>query len=87
MTGVSQVLSSLKPNKGGTVTFGDNAKRHIVGIGNVGNSTTPNIEKVLLVDGLKHSLLSVSQLTDKNFLVVFDKHTCHIISKYDMKIV
>jgi len=53
MTGDSQILSNLKPKKGGTVTFGDNAKGQIVGIGNVGNSSTPHIENVLLVDGLR----------------------------------
>ena len=46
-------------------TFGDNAKGRIIGQGNIGNVTFSLIESVLLVDGLKHNLLSISQLCDK----------------------
>ena len=37
------------------------------------NSST-SIENVLLIDGLKHSLLSVHQLCDKGLLISFDSH-------------
>ena len=43
-----------------TVTFRDNAKGKIVGIGNVGNPKNPSIKNVLLVDRLKHNLISIS---------------------------
>ena len=45
-----------------------------------------SIENVLLVNGLKHSLLSVSQLCDKGFWVLFDSHNYFIESKHDKKI-
>ena len=45
--------------------------------------TNPLIENVLLVDGLKQNLLSISQLCDKNFRIVFEKHAC-IIYDSDM---
>ena len=44
----------------GYITFGDNAKGKIIGQGNIGNDTSSLIENVLLVDGLKHNLLSIS---------------------------
>ena len=53
------------------MTFGDDANWRIIGQGNIGNSTPSLIENVLLVDGLKHNLLSISQLCDKDFKVIF----------------
>ena len=56
----------LKP-KNGDVTFGDNSKGQIKGIGKIGNKFFIFIENVLLVNGLKYNLLSISQLCDKGF--------------------
>ena len=61
----------LKPKSGGDITFGDNSKGQIEGIGIIGNKSSIFIEKVLLVNGLKHNLLSISQLFDKGFKGVF----------------
>ena len=33
---------------------------------------------VLLVEGLKHNLISISQLCDKGFKVMFDPNSCLI---------
>ena len=44
----------------------------------IGMNPSNSIDFFLLVDGLKHSLLSVSQLCDKGFLVSFDSHNCFI---------
>jgi len=44
------------------------------------------IENVLLVDGLKHDLLSISQLCDKGFRVMFDKKNCIIENASDGKV-
>ena len=60
MTGDHSLLSTLSSREEWTVTFGDNAKETIVGIGNVGNPDNPSIENVLLVDRLKHDLISIS---------------------------
>ena len=60
-------FSFLTKKNGGYVTFGDNAKGRIIGQGNIGNRTSSLIESVLLVDGLKHNLLSISQLCDNGF--------------------
>ena len=50
---------------------GDNSKRKIISIGNIGKTHSLVIEDVLLVDGLKHNLLSISQLCDKDYNVIF----------------
>ena len=42
------------------VTFGDNSKARAVGIGYVGFVGTTQVEQVLLIDGLKYNLLSIS---------------------------
>ena len=34
---------------------------------------------MLYVEGLKHNLLSISQLCDKGFRVCFDTHACHVV--------
>ena len=39
------------------------------------------IENVALVDGLKHNLLSVSQLCDKGFNVIFDDLACNVFDR------
>ena len=68
-------------HEGGTVTFGDDAKGKIIGISNVKLGTSPLIENIVLVDGLKHNLLSVSQLCDKGFNVVFDNIACRVFDR------
>ena len=61
MTGYKVKFAFLIKKNGGYVTFGDNTKGRIIGQGNIGNDTVSLIESVLLVDGLKHNLLSISQ--------------------------
>ena len=39
------------------------------------------IEDVVLVDGLKHNLLSIGQLCDKGLRVIFDDSTCDVLNK------
>lgn len=38
----------------------------------MGNQSTITIENMLLVKGLKHNLLSIDQLCDKGYSIVFD---------------
>ena len=68
------------------MTFRDNSKDKIICIGNVGKELPPIIENPLFVDGLKHNLLSISQLCDKENRVIFDKFSCTIESINNNKI-
>ena len=51
--------------EGGSVTFGDDSKGTIIGIGNIQIGSSPIIENIVLVDGLKHNLLVLA-----NFVIV-----------------
>ena len=77
--GRQKSIHGLKAKNRGDVTFGDNSKGQIEGIGTIGNKSSIFIENVLLVNGLKHNLLSISQLCDKGFKVVFECMNCHVI--------
>ena len=50
--------------------FWRQCKKKIISISNVVSSSPPIIENVLLVDNLKHNLLSISYLCDKDYRVV-----------------
>ncbi|GMI76746.1 hypothetical protein HRI_001343900 [Hibiscus trionum] len=72
MTGDKSRFVEIKPKSGGVVTFGDNSKGLIEGISSIGNHSSIYIKDVLYVNGLKHNLLSISQLCDKD-----DIHSSH----------
>ena len=61
---------------GGSVIFGDNAKGKVIGIGTIGKDYSTYIDNMLLIDGLKHNLLSVSQLCDKRLQRRRHQQTC-----------
>ena len=86
MTGDKSLFQALDRKRSGNVTFGDNSKGVIQGIGIIGNNTKTLIKHVLFVEGLKHNLLSISQLCDKGFRVCFDAHACHIIDSNTNKV-
>ena len=69
------------------MTFGDNGKGRIIGHGSIGNNSSSLIENVLLVDGLKHNLLSISQLCDKGFKLIFESSHCIIKDSQNDKII
>ena len=49
----------LTKKNGGYVTFEDNAKRKIIGQGNIGNDISSLIEKVLLVDVFQACMIKI----------------------------
>ena len=67
MTGDSTQLINIKWKSAGYVTYGDNNRGKILGVGEIEGNGKAIIKDVLLVEGLKHSLLSFSQLCDKGF--------------------
>jgi hypothetical protein len=72
MTGDQSKFVSLK-KKGGNVAFGDDSSTKILGKGIV-NLGSENVKegKVLLVEYLKHNLLSVSKICDQGYTLTFD---------------
>lgn len=63
------------------VTYGDNTRGKILRDGFMGSTSTIIIENMLLVKGLKHNLLSTSQLCKKGCIVGFDPLICLIEHK------
>ena len=58
--------------------FADGIKSRIVDIGNVGKNDSNLINDVMLVEGLTHNLLSISQFYDQGYRVVFEPSQCII---------
>ena len=87
MTGKANLFSHLELKKGGKVVFCDNAKGNIVGIGRVGKKDFTYIKNVLLVDGLKHNLVCVSQLCDKGNRVTFELKKCFVTHVEENKVI
>ncbi|XP_070036408.1 uncharacterized protein [Nicotiana tomentosiformis] len=76
MTGSIDDFLSLKALQGGSVSFGNCKKGYILGVGRIGKTLTHSIENMYYVNGLKYSLLSVSQIYDKGNKVYFLSKTC-----------
>ncbi|XP_050895564.1 uncharacterized protein LOC127102206 [Lathyrus oleraceus] len=78
MTSNISLFFDLVAKEKGFVTYGDNNKGAIIGKGSVGNPSSTTISNVLLVEGLKHNLISISQLCDKGYQVSFSKYCCMV---------
>ena len=86
MTGNKSLLSEFVRKSGPDVSYGDGNIGYTLGYGNlvIGNVT---IENVALVEGLKHNLLSISQITDRGYHVIFYDTHCEVIHKKTKKVV
>jgi hypothetical protein len=70
---------TLRKERDGSVSFGNDDSTKIIGKDTVriGNKNT-KAENVLLVEDMKHNLLSVSQMCDQGHKVTFDSQKCEI---------
>ena len=78
MKGDAKKFSKISYKASGHVTYGDNNIVKILGVGKVTSSSSTAIENVLLFEGLKHNLLSISQFCDKGLKVIFESNHCLI---------
>ena len=81
MTGDKEAFVTLRMKRG-MVTFGDDGKGHIVGIGKIQIITQTCLENVLYVVGLKHNLISISQLCDRGYKVLFESSLCIVTNPF-----
>ena len=79
MTGERHMFQELELKPGGVVGFGDNQKGKITGSGTIGYGKSASIKNVLLVEGLVHNLLSISQLADNGYDVMFNKNLARLL--------
>ena len=73
MIGDRSLFKVFEYKKGGNVTFGDGSKSQIKGKGVISLPGLPDIANVLYVEGLGVNLLSISQIYDQGFMVLFLK--------------
>jgi hypothetical protein len=73
MTGDTDKFLTLRKERDGSFSFGNDYSTKIIGKGTVriGNKNT-KAENVLLVEYMKHNILSVSQMCDQGHKVTFD---------------
>ncbi len=71
MTEDKSLFSHYVPEREGSVVFGDGNTTKIMGGGIVKIPGVPTLKDVLYVDGLKHNLLSISQIYDLGYDVGF----------------
>jgi hypothetical protein len=79
MKGDKDEFLALKKERDGLVSFGNNNSTRIIGKGTIkiGSKDTKE-ENVLLVEDMKHILLSLSQMCDQGHKLVFDSHKCEV---------
>ncbi|GJW64609.1 retrovirus-related pol polyprotein from transposon TNT 1-94 [Tanacetum coccineum] len=82
MTGVKQYLHRYTKEPGPKVVFGDDSLGDTEGYGSV-NCNGITFTRVAYVNGLKHNLISISQLCDANFKVLFTKTRGTIFNQKD----
>ncbi|KAI3815669.1 hypothetical protein L1987_15348 [Smallanthus sonchifolius] len=78
MTGNMALLQDVKPFRGGYVAFAGEKGGSITCQGVVSNGCV-SFDNVNFCEQLKHNLLSVSQMCDKEYSVMFDKSECLIL--------
>jgi len=78
MTGDKSKFVNINFKQEEHVSYGDNNKGKILGRGTIEDKNNFLVHDVLYVEGLKHNLLSISQLCDKGYQVTFKPNSCEI---------
>ena len=78
MTGNKNTFQKLQA-KIGTVTFGNDNSSKVLGKGTVTLGSKDAVEKdVLLIENMRHNVLSVSQMCDQGHVLTFTSKYCEI---------
>src|SRR3954462_5013043 len=86
MTGRRSTFQDLVLKPGGEVKFGGDQNGKIIVSGTISIDNSPSITNVLLVEGLTHNLLSISQLSDNGYDIIFNQKSCKAVSQKDSSI-
>ena len=87
MTEDRSLFKVFKSKKGGNVTFGDGSKSRIKEKGIISLPGLPDIANILYVEGLRVNLLSISQICDQDFMVLFSKGKCLVMNEFGKKLI
>ena len=85
MTGDRSLFKVFESKKGGNVTFGDGSKSQIKGKGIISLPGLLDIANVLYVERV--NLLSISQICDQDFMVLFSKGKCFVMNEFGKKLI
>ena len=86
-TGDQFLFKVFESKKCGNVTFGDGSKSQIKGKGIISLPGLPDIANVLHVEGMRVNLLSISQICDQDFMVLFSKRKCLVMDEFGKKLI
>jgi len=89
MTGYVKMFTSLDEDVGDYehVTFGDNSKGKVVGLGKVDITKDLSISNVLLVESVSFNLLSIAQLCDLGLICTFSDSEVVVTRKEDKSLI
>ena len=87
MTVNRSLFKVFESKKGGNITFGDGSKSQIKGKGTISLPGLPDITNVLYVEGLRVNLLSISQICDQDFMVLFSKGKFLVLNESKKKLI
>jgi hypothetical protein len=79
MTGDKDTFLTLRKERDGSVSFGNDDSTKIIGKGTVRiRNKNTKAENFLQVEDMKHNLLSMSQMCDQGHKITFDSQNCKI---------
>ena len=87
MTGDRSFFKVFESKKGGNITFGDGSESQIKGKGTISLPRLLDITNVLYVKGLRVNLLSISQICDQGFMVLFLKGKYLVLNESGKKLI
>ena len=87
MTGDRSLFKVFESKKGGNVTFGDGSKSQIKGKGIISLPGLSDIANVLYVEGLRVNQLSIIQICDQDFMVLFLKGKFLVLDESRKKLI
>ena len=87
MTWDRSLFKVFESKKCGNVTFSDGSKSQIKGKEIISLPRLSDIANVLYVESLRVNLLSISQIFDQDFMVLFSKGKCLVIDESRKKLI
>ena len=87
MIGDRTLFKTFKSKKGGNITFGDERKSQIKEKGIISLPRILDIANVLYVEGLRVNPLSISQICDQEFMVLFSKGKCLVLNESNEQLI
>ena len=88
MTGDREKFLTLQKERNGSVSFGNENSMKIIGEGTVQiENKKEKTQNVLLVEDIKHNLLSVSQMCDQGHKVTSNSQKCKIRKQGSRKLI